>query len=400
MRKRNEVLYVVSRWNQETETFIRREVAAVLDAGTSVQVLSLRRPRAPDGIVDEAKITVVHPTLAGFVAGFCAALVRRPRATAAGLWTILRWGRPGTWRAHLLAWASAVACWHRLDEPDAVLAHFAWVSATAADQLSRLHGAPFGVFPHAHDIYEHRCIDDYLGDRLRRAREVFVESERIADDVRRSFGVEAVVMRIGVPEEYVAATAKIISVSSPLVVSVGALREKKGHDLVIRAVAELPDVRLVIAGEGPERARLEALVGELGVDARAQLAGHVSLDAVRRLLDDADVFCLASRMTDSGDRDGVPNVLIEAMARGVPCISTRVSGIPDLLGGGCGILVEPDDVAGLASSMWSIFEEPRAAEQRAHLALERVRDDYTTARNVDRLLELLVPPISSVERPY
>lgn len=388
---RTGVIYVVSRWNQETETFIRREVAAVLDAGTSVQVLSLRRPGVSDGIVDESQITVVHPTVGGFLAGFRAAVVRRPRATASGLWTILRRGRPGTWRAHLLAWASAVACWQRLDEPDAVLAHFAWVSATAADQLSRFHGAPFAVFPHAHDIYERRCIDNYLGDRLRRAQEVFVESERIADDVRRAFGVEPVVMRIGVPEGYVADAPKTISVSKPLVVSVGALREKKGHDLVINAVARLTDVRLVIAGEGPERRRLEALVADLGLGARVHLAGHVSLDAVRRLLDDADVFCLASRLADSGDRDGVPNVLIEAMARGVPCVSTRVSGIPDLLSGGCGILVAPDDVAAIASSIQSIVEEPRTAEHRARLALDRVRNDYTAARNVSRLLELLVP---------
>lgn len=392
------IVYVVSKWNQPTETFVRREVAAAREAGAEIQVISLRRPGSPDSILGDGAVRVVVPSLTSFVRGLLAALGRRPRAVAGGLWKLLSLGRPRTWKPHLLAWAGAHAAWRTLDEFDVVVAHFAWVSATTADQLARLHHKPYAVFPHAHDIYEQRCTDRYLGDRLRRAIAVFVESESIAADVEEMFGVEPLVMRMGVPDAFVTDRQRRAPGRPPLIVSVGALRQKKGHDRLIGAVAAMNDVTLTIAGEGPERPALEALIDHLDLGQRARLIGHSSLEKITTLLDEADVFCLASTLTPEGDRDGVPNVLIEAMARGVPVVSTPVSGIPDLLGGGCGYLTRDSGVDAVREAITAALEDERRRVAVIDRARQRVRESYTTSANWHRLERTLRERLGSHSR--
>jgi colanic acid/amylovoran biosynthesis glycosyltransferase len=384
------IVYVVSRWNQETETFVRREVAAALDDGVRVQVISLQAPGASDGIVDDSRIRIVVPSVAAVVRGFCAAIFASPGATISSLLRILRYGRPGTWKPHLQAWAAALGVSPQTEDFDVALAHFAWLSSTTADVLGRVRGRPFAIFVHAHAIYEHRCQDGYLTDRLRRAAAVFVESDLIADDVRDWHGVEPTVMRMGVPASFVVETPRDTTADDPaVVVSVGALRAKKGHDVLIRAVSSLPKVRLVIAGEGPERRSLTELITKLDVEDSVELLGHRSLTEIRGLLDQATIFCLASRLTPSGDRDGVPNVLIEAMARGVPVIASAVSGIPDLLGDGCGVVVAPENVDAVRQAIIDLTNSPEAARAQAAAALGRITADYTTEANWRRLAAAL-----------
>lgn len=390
------ILYVVSKWNQNTETFVRREVAAAVASGCQVEVVSLKPPGESDGIVDESSIVVHAPRLAVAMLAAAALLVRRPRAAMGALGPILRLGRPGTWPWHLRAWIVGLAVAPRVEAPDIVLAHFAWVSSTAADVVAALRCRPFAVFAHAHGIYETRCADRYLADRLQRALALFVESDHIADDVRRRFDVDPIVMRMGVPSSSLVARPRPCGVGDrPLVVSVGALREKKGHDTLVSAISSLDGVSLVIAGEGPLRSRLLGLISDLGVTDRVDLIGHRTQQEVHHLLDRASVFCLASRVTDSGDRDGVPNVLIEAMARGVPVIATSVSGIPDLLADDCGLVVPPDDAVLLAQALGSTLQDTSQSMARAERALGRVRRDYTTERNWERLSSTLTKRLAS-----
>ncbi|MCO8126628.1 glycosyltransferase family 4 protein [Acidimicrobiia bacterium EGI L10123] len=194
---------------------------------------------------------------------------------------------------------------------------------------------------------------------------------------------------MGVPDEYCVRITDDLSPDPTKVVSVGALRPKKGHDLLIRAVAELDQVSLDIVGEGAERQKLERLVLQLGATDRVRFRGHVDQWTITELLDHAAVFCLASRVTESGDRDGVPNVLIEAMARGVPVIATKVSGIPDLLADGRGSVVAEGDVPGLRNAIAEALADPSDARERAQSALEHVRENYTTTSNWVRMASVL-----------
>jgi glycosyltransferase involved in cell wall biosynthesis len=262
---------------------------------------------------------------------------------------------------------------------DWIQAHFAWVAATTADALATARDQEYSVFAHAHDIFEVRLTDRYTADKLQRAAFVLVESPTIAAEVRDRFGCRTIVQRMGVPIAEV--VDRPIDARGRLVLSVGSLTPKKGHDDLIRAVARIDGCELDILGEGHQRAELEALIGSLGCSGRVRLVGAVTPDEVQHRMAEAAVFCLASKPSAGGDRDGVPNVLIEAMARGVPVVSTRLSGIPDLIAEDRGLLVEPGDVDGLERALRAALDDPGSAARRAAAALAHVRSDYTTERN-------------------
>jgi glycosyltransferase involved in cell wall biosynthesis len=166
------------------------------------------------------------------------------------------------------------------------------------------------------------------------------------------------------------------------VIAVGRLVAKKGFDVLVTAVADLRDrgldVELVVAGEhGDEEARVRDLVHALGIDGAVRFAGPLSqaelLDEYRR----STVFALACRVDADGDRDGIPNVLVEAMAAGLPVVSTAVSGIPELVHDGeNGLLVPPDDPGALADALWRVVKDAPLATRLARAGQETVRRHF------------------------
>lgn len=367
------VLYVTSRWGKSTETFVRREVAAVRGAGATVRVLSLKRP-----ILAADDPDVEHRSGIGLVLGGVVAAVRRPVRSTRAFVRIISLSRRETVLAHLAGFVHGLAAARSAPDVDVVHAHFAWVSATAADVVSTWRDVPFGIMPHAFDIYDHRVIDRYLADKLRRARLLFVESEQIAADVRRSYGAIATPLRIGVPRE-MTENLPDRSGSGARIVTVGSLVTKKGHDNLIASVAGLA-ASLTIVGEGPEEQHLRSLICSLGADDRVQFKGYLRPEQVIEELDAHDVFVLASRIDPSGDRDGVPNVLIEAMARGLPVIATDVGGVADLIEG-VGIVVPPNDEPALTEALilWLDDVDARAAAGAA--GHRRITDHYVAEVN-------------------
>jgi glycosyltransferase involved in cell wall biosynthesis len=153
---------------------------------------------------------------------------------------------------------------------------------------------------------------------------------------------------------------------------VGRLSAEKGPDVMIRALARLGvDVRLSVIGGGPERPALQRLAENLGVNARVTWHGVVS-DAAR-LLTAFDVVALSSRT------EGTPIVLLEAIAACVPVVATRVGGIPDVIGDGEALLVEPDDPAALAAGVAATIGDSEAAASRATAARRQVADRFAVA---------------------
>jgi glycosyltransferase involved in cell wall biosynthesis len=367
------LLYVVSLWRQPTETFVRREIAAARQAGHSVLVLSLKPPllSSPD---DPPVVFLDRRAVARHLA---CTVARRPVRALLALARVLQGTRLETLVAQVWATLYGLAAADAVPKVDWVHAHFAWLPATAADAFATVRRQPFGVMPHAFDVYENRVVDRLLGQKLRRAGVVVVESERIRVDIDARFGCRSRVLRMGVPRAFVRDGPPPPG-EPGLVVTVGTLKGKKGHDVLLRALARLDGPwRGVVIGEGPDRAALEALSQELGTADRVTFLGALPEEEVQAWLDKA----MASRIDSSGDRDGVPNVLIEAMARARPVVSTAVSGIPDLLEPERGLVVPPEDPEALAAALNQLLTDGTLRDRLAQAARDHVAEAYVAERN-------------------
>ena len=173
------------------------------------------------------------------------------------------------------------------------------------------------------------------------------------------------------------------------IVSVGRLVEKKGYDDLIDALARLPAGlawRFDHIGGGALAARLRARAVRRGIAERVHWHGAQAREAVIATNLQADIFVLPSRIARSGDRDGLPNVLLEAQALGVACVSTRVSAIPELIRDGeTGILVTPRDCGALAAALERLIRNPRLRARLAAAGARRVRDAFGADRGIEDL---------------
>jgi len=143
-------------------------------------------------------------------------------------------------------------------------------------------------------------------------------------------------------------------------VSISRLVEKKGLIYLIDALAVLRDEGLeyqsIIVGDGPELKNLESLIKAHQLGSRVQLLGAKDSDQIKKILDDADIFILPCIITDRGDRDATPTAIIEAMAVGIPIISTTVAGIPEIVSKNAGILVPPRDSLALGKAIRTVYK--------------------------------------------
>jgi glycosyltransferase involved in cell wall biosynthesis len=176
------------------------------------------------------------------------------------------------------------------------------------------------------------------------------------------------------------------------IVSVGRLVAKKGYDDLIAALAQLdPKIawRFVHIGGGPLKAALDAQAVAANIDQRIDWRGPQDQSAILAALQAGDLFVLASRIADDGDRDGLPNVLMEAASQGLALVATDTAAIPEFVTPDCGVLVAPQDPAALAAALGALIADPA---RRAHLggaAEKRVRNDFPFASGCKALYQLL-----------
>jgi glycosyltransferase involved in cell wall biosynthesis len=253
----------------------------------------------------------------------------------------------------------------RLGSPP-LYVHFAHRPATIGRFAARLAGVPYALSCHAKDIW--LTPPPELEAKVRGAEVALtctaVGRERLE---RAAAGATPVVLaHHGVEVE--AETVRPAAAGSSRILTVGRLVAKKGQDTLIRAAAILrdrgTDFSLRIAGEGDEWPRLQRLVHELDLAGRVVFLGPLSPAEVHAEYMAAGVFALACRRLANGDQDGLPNVLMEAMVRELPIVSTRLEGVQEAVEHGySGLLTEPDDPSAFAGALERVLTQPELARR-------------------------------------
>lgn len=381
-------------------TFVYEELLGVERRGVPVIPITVRRPaeRADAQAALAARTLCVYD--APFPVTILCGLAGLP-AFGRGALKALRWlvadmaevgvARMSSWKLGFQLLGSVrLARLMRRNRCTHLHVHFADVPAQIAMYASALTGIPFTIVAHANDIYEHPFL-------LRRKAERAARMLTISDHNRRYLE------SLGVPKERLAVVRCGVTFSEkfrpPMTAGPGGFQigslarmvEKKGLDVLIRAVAHLRAsghaVRLRIAGDGPLRAELTQLIRELGIEDIAQIEGPLHHHKVADWMRQLDVFVLACKQDRNGDMDGIPVVLMEAMSQSVPVVSTRLSGIPELVVHEVtGLLAEPGDhhdLAGQIARMIASTELRAAVTQRARA---HVMDEFGQAKNLDRLI--------------
>ena len=394
--------YVVSRFPQVTQTFIVRELDAV--AGSErldVSLLALF-PSSEEVVHHRARPWMPGVRRVTWLAGLRSLgwwAVRKPVTVAQAIaWIVAAHARRPGVLVRALATLLVSADHARALGPlgvEHLHGHFGTYPALCGWICRRLTGVTYSFTVHAHDLFIHQLG---LARKARDAAFVVAISEFNARRLGELTSGEARVhvVHCGVDADAYAFRPRRLPHEGPVRgLCVASLEEYKGHEFLLRAMAlDRPGVerlRMTFVGAGSRRQQLEQLVAELGLGDRVTFAGGRREDEVRALLDEAELFVLPSVVGADGDMEGIPIALMEAMASGIPVVTTRLSGIPELVRDGeTGILAEPAEPESLARALAGTLADPDAAEQRTHRARAVVEAEFALQRSADELVELFL----------
>lgn len=394
------VAYLLSMFPCWSETFILRELVALQRRGVDVTILSLK-PCSESLVHPEASLLlhqgrVVYASQPGGLARFSWLLLTQPMRVL-NLMDQFRRSFRGSWRSLAKSFSSMVlACDFIpiLQAQGRTHIHAPWATypSTAAWFCSRMAGFSFSFTSHAHDLF----LEDHgLALKFREAHFAQTISEYNRSLIRRRYlptvSDTLHVIHCGLdPGDYSAPHEP----SCPaLLLSVGRMVEMKGFVDLIEACAQIRDKGIAfqcrIVGDGPLKRALEERIDRRGLSSLVQLCEPLSQSAIRELLLKATCFVLPCVTASDGDQDGIPTVLMEAMAARVPVISCATSGVPELVQHGVtGLLATPRDPASLAQQIERLLVDPALRQRLAAAGRVKVENDFEIGKNVARLAGL------------
>jgi glycosyltransferase involved in cell wall biosynthesis len=381
-----------------SETFVLEEVLGLERLGVSLRLYTLAGPtdaiRHPAVAGVHSAITCVPASVTGDWRGFA---VRHARWLATRPLSYLRALRLASsrGRAGLVDFARAgwLAGQLRDDGVQHLHTHFISTPADMAELVSCLAGLPFSISAHAKDIYLSNADD--LRRKMAAARFTVTCTDFNCQTLRAiAPGVNVQRMYHGVNHALFHPLRRLAPTRMPLILSVGRLREKKGLDTLIEGchLLRLRDVpfRCEIVGYGEELGRLQALISSRGLEEQVHLTGKLTREHVIERYARATVYVQPSRIAADGDRDGIPNVLLEAMAMSLPVVATNVSGIPEIVRHGHnGLLIEPDDPGALADALVRLIDNPALGAELGRAARHTVTETFDNDHNLQLLIQLL-----------
>jgi glycosyltransferase involved in cell wall biosynthesis len=387
---------LVKRFPRLSETFILNEFLELRHQGVPVDLYAIMDPGEPRSHPEALALRPeVEYLRSGSIWSLLLAVARTVRRHPWGSVRAFAWTLTRHTVAALRNCVHAMVLVDRLAEraPAHLHAHFLHSPAAIAFLARKVSGQPYSLSGHAKDIYT--TLPDNLRMRCRDAQ--FVTTCTAAN--RRHL-----IEEIGLPPSRVSLCrhgvdthrfrAPRSDAHAGRIVTAGRLVPKKGFDLLLRACAELGRTgvgfQLRIIGSGPLRDELLALAEHEGIADRVELPGSVSQFALAAELARAELFALAPVIMPDGDRDGIPNVLLEAMAAGLPVVASAVSGIPEVVTDGLnGRLVSPGRSDLLADALADLLADPAARARLGAVGQSFVRENCSWFQAVLPLRQLL-----------
>lgn len=397
------VAFVVKGYPRLSETFIAQEIHALQRRGLPLRLYSLRRPTETAVHPIHREITAPVTYLPEYLheqPGRVLAAWRRARQMPGygAAWHIFRRDLARD-RTRNRARRFGQACVLAAELPGAVTrlyAHFLHTPASVARYAALMTGLPWCASAHAKDIWttptwekrEKLAAADWVTTCSAVARDHLADLAPDPDKVTLAYhGLDF--SRLPSPPSSRPARDGSDSADPVILFSVGRAVEKKGYDDVLDALARLPSKlhwHLVHIGGGALAPALAARASALGLAPRITWLGAQPQERVLAEYRRADLFVLASRIAGDGDRDGLPNVLMEAQSQGLPCVSTRVSAIPELIEHeATGLLVPPGDPVALAATLERLMRDPRDRARLGAAGCQRVRADFSLSAGIDTL---------------
>jgi glycosyltransferase involved in cell wall biosynthesis len=400
------VAYLTKRFPRLSETFILHEIIGLERAGVRLALYSVADPgeglTQPDVAEVRSSVTYVRSTgplrflkgIASTISAHAKLAVTDPRRYRAAFAAArLDRARSGTIRPFLDAGRLAVQLNHR--GVGHLHAAFAHGPASTARLVNMLTGIPYSFSAHAKDLY----LSDGEDLAAKAGDATFVLTcSRAARD--------ALVMRAGSPKKVILAYHGVDSerfrpahsdTAPPRgparILAVGRLVEKKGYPVLLEALAAMAhagaEFQCEIIGGGPDREALEALAQSFDISDRVAFAGSRTQQQVAASLNQADLFVQSSVVLADGDRDGIPNSLLEAMATALPVVASEVCGIPEaVVHGSSGLLVSPGDPKELAEALGLLIRDPELAQRLGRGARLRVVEHFDRRRCIQEIAPL------------
>ena len=396
------VAVVMKGYPRLSETFIAQEIAALEQRGLDMLIVSLRQPT-------EERTHPVHAEIRAPRLYLPEYLFAEWKRVAAAWWHVRRWPSYRRVRAlwlrdlardrtpnRIRRFGQALVLARELpDDIGRLHVHFLHTPASVTRYAAGLRGLPWSGSAHAKDIW---TTPEWEKREKLAACEWLVTCTAANRDHLATLAPEGKVELVyhgldfrrfpSVPQRRSMRDGR--HPSDPVIIlSVGRLVEKKGMDVLLDALARLPPGlhwRLVHVGGGPLKEALKQQARALGIDARIVWRGALSQDELLPEYGAADLFALACRIARDGDRDGLPNVLVEAQSQGLACVSTAVSAIPELIRDGVsGLLAPPESPDAFARALETCITDPARRAALGEAGRARVTAEFDLHDNLDRL---------------
>jgi glycosyltransferase involved in cell wall biosynthesis len=416
VKPRHRIAYLVKTFPRLSETFILNEILGIEDLGMELEIFSLRKqpPGAEPVHADVAKVKgsvtyipsfvrpLLPPGLALLLFAQLMFLFTAPRRYFAAARFHFGSGNDPRLKDFLqagyLAWTLR---WRKITH---LHAHFANLPTTVAEIVQCLTGIRYSFTGHAKDVYLTPPAE--MARKIKKAECVLTctafNHRYLAELAEQGTPVHLAHHGIDVSRFRAIDEDSVRNTAIPLILTVARLCEKKGLEYLIQACRILVNrgvaFQCQIVGYGPLENKLREMISSLGLQDEVSLPGKMTQDQLADLYPQANLFALPCMVLENGDRDGIPNVLFEAMVSGVPVVSTDVEGVCELIEHRKnGLIVEQRNASALADAMQLLITTPGLRHELARSGRQTVLTNFTRQASAKRVYEILALVLESAE---